>query len=68
MAGFFLRRWRGLTVAGNPEQGPAPGWREVAVVLARELRTPLPMVLKMTLAEAAEWSATLRRLEPTDDP
>ncbi len=32
-------------------------------MLARELNTPLPMLMQMTLVEAAEWSAAIRRAE-----
>lgn len=30
-------------------------------MLARELATPLPAVLKMSLREAAEWAEAVRR-------
>lgn len=64
----FLARWRDLAAATPDSDGRkakvGAGWRDVAVTLARQLATPLPDVLSMPLAEAADWAAALRRSPP----
>jgi hypothetical protein len=67
---FFLERWRGLVAAGPAGDRPAVkrGWRDVALILAERMNSPIRDVQKLTLLEAAEWMEAVRRLDDKPEP